>query len=129
MGSSCDSSKVKRKKTLLSSQNLVSIHLFNKAMKSLCKITVEKDGKFFRGTGFFLKINDSLRYLITNYHIVSKDVINKIIELEISNHKMIKLDLNDRNVKYYSQPQDATVIEIKNTDELCDEVEYLNYDL
>ena len=38
-----------------------------KALKSLCKFTIkEKKGTYF-GNGFFLNIDNSKKYLITNY--------------------------------------------------------------
>ena len=125
MGSSCDTSKNKKKKELYPNQNSLSPLLFDKAKKSICKITIENNGKIINGTGFFIKINDSMKCLITSYHIIHEEMVNKDIEIEIYNQKKMKLNLNN-NCKYYSQPYDVTVIEIKNNDELYYKVEYFN---
>ena len=42
---------------------------------------------------------------------------------------MIKLKMNDRIIKYFRIPKDITVIEIKESDEIYKEVEFINYDL
>ena len=49
----------------------VPIDLINKAAKSVCKITCNLNGSTVKGTGFFMNIPDnSLKCLITNYHII-----------------------------------------------------------
>ena len=43
-------------------------------MKSICQITIEtKKGKSY-GTGFFLNYSNSLKYLITDYHVINPDL-------------------------------------------------------
>ena len=91
----------------------VPVEISNKAMKSICKITIIKYPKNIYGTGFFMKISDNQEYLITNNHIISQENINDYIEIEIYNHKIIKLNLNNRDIKYYPRPKDITMIEIK----------------
>ena len=41
----------------------------------------------------------------------------------------MKLNLNNRYIKYIKKPRDITVIEIKPTDEIYWDIEYLTYDL
>ena len=66
----------------------------NKAMKSICKIIIKGINKNnIYGTGFFMKISNSLKYLITNYHVLCPNVINQNIELEIWNLKKMKLNM------------------------------------
>jgi len=93
-----------------------------KAMKSICKIIiVNRD----YGTGFFVKISDSLKCLITNYHVLDNDAINSKIELEIWTKEKILLNLNNLYIKYFKSPLDITVIEINN---LMDyDINYLDY--
>ena len=35
------------------------------------------------GTGFFMKISNSIKYLITNYHVINPDLINEDIEMNM----------------------------------------------
>ena len=52
----------------------IPVKIINKVMKSICKITIEtKKGKSY-GTGFFLNYSNSIKYLITNYHIINPDL-------------------------------------------------------
>ena len=57
----------------------------NKAMKSVCKIKIRANERTNCGTGFFLKISDSLKYLITNYHSINNNT--QKVEIEIFNKK------------------------------------------
>jgi len=62
----------------------IPIDLINAAVKSICKITYNLNGSNVKGTGFFMKIPDnSLKCLITNYHIISEKI--KQIQIEINN--------------------------------------------
>jgi len=96
--------------------------------KSICKISIKLKNQKNNGTGFFMKISNSLKYLITNYHVINPDLINEDIEIEIWNHKKMKLNLNNYNIKYFEDPKDITVIEIKSSDEIYKDIEFLNYD-
>ena len=42
-----------------------------KAMKSICKIIIENEGIKIFGTGFFMRISDDFKCLITNYHVLN----------------------------------------------------------
>ena len=75
-----------------------------------------------------MKITDSLKCLITNYHVLNPETIILNIELEIWNSKKILLNINDHYIKYFDKPKDITVIEIQETDELYKDIEFLNYD-
>ena len=98
-----------------------------KAMKSICKIKILANEGIKYGTGFFLKISNSLKYLITNYHIIDKDTIK--IEIEIWNKKQIELNLRDYFIKYFDRPKDITVIYINDLFELNKDIDFLDYDL
>ena len=51
----------------------VPVKIINQVMKSICQITIEtKKGKSY-GTGFFLNYSNSLKYLITDYHVINPD--------------------------------------------------------
>ena len=107
----------------------IPINIVIKVMKSICKIIIYKHDKKLYGTGFFMKVDISKKYLITNYHVISPDTINDTIEIEIYNQKKKKLEFNNRYVKYFPKPKVITIIEIKNTDEIYKDIQLLNYDL
>ena len=107
----------------------IPMKIANKVMKSICKITIrDKNGQILYGTGFFMNISNSLKYLITNYHIINPKMINNNIEIEIWNQEIMKLNLNNRYTKYLEKPKDITIIEINNKDKIYNNIEFLNYD-
>ena len=59
-----------------------------------------------------MKVSDSLKYLVTNYHNINPDIINDNIDIEIWNKKQMKLSLNSRDIKYFEEPRDITIIEM-----------------
>ena len=116
------------KPELLMGNKPVPMNIANKATKSICKITIKTKRKSFYGTGFFMNITNSKKYLITNYHIISKEVINDDIIIEINNHRKMKLNINNRKIKYFERPKDITIIEIRNNDDIYNDIEFLDYD-
>ena len=113
----------------IDNQITLPIYLINKAMKSVCKIIIKDKPKNILGTGFFMKISDSKKYLITNYHTISEDMINKDIEIELYNQEKMKLNFNNRDIKHFPKPKDITMIEIKNDDSIFNKIKFLDYDL
>ena len=99
------------------------------AMKSICKISYYYDNKTTFGTGFFMKYSDSLKLLITNYHIIFPDLINNNIQIEIWNNKKMTFNLKGRYNRFLKLPKDITAIEIKATDEIYKDIQFLSYDL
>ena len=99
------------------------------AMKSICKISYYYGNKTTFGTGFFMKYSDSLKLLITNYHIIFPDLINNNIQIEIWNNKKMTLNLKGRYNRFLKLPKDITAIEIKATDEIYKDIQFLSYDL
>ena len=86
-----------------------------------------------QGTGFFCKIpfpdkDNMLPVLITNNHIINKNILNRKdekINLDIKGEKDIKtINLNNR-FKYTNEEHDITIIEIKEGDKIKN---YLNLD-
>ena len=106
----------------------VSMDVSNKALKSICKIIIKNNNMNIYATGFFMKISEDKKYLITNNHVIPQDKINMDIEIEIHNHKIMKLNPNNRDIKYFPGIKDITMIEIKNNDSIYNEIEFLNYD-
>ena len=106
----------------------VPIDIINKARKSVCKITIKGNKGEIFGTGFFMKISDKEKYLVTNNHIISQNNINDNIEIEIHNHRKMKLNTNNRKIEYFSKPIDITIIEIRKSDEIYNDISFLDYD-
>ena len=71
----------KKDEILIGDNKPVPMNIANKVMKSICKIIIKGINKNnIYGTGFFMKISNSLKYLITNYHVICPNVINQNIE-------------------------------------------------
>ena len=96
--------------------------------KCICKI--HKNGN--NGTGFFAQIpykNSQIGVLITNNHVLGENDIqsNKTITFSINN--VIKdFKIGNERKKYTSTKYDTTIIEIKESDELKNNIEYLEID-
>ena len=104
----------------------VKIDIVNKAMKSICKITVHYNDKTYFGTGFFMKVSDKLKYLITNYHVLNPELMKNSFQIDIYNKKNIKLNFDD--IKFMKSPIDITALKLKDSDEIYSSIEFLNYD-
>ena len=95
--------------------------------KNICKIKIDQ----MQGTGFFCKIpfpdhNNMLPVLITAYHVINEEFLNKDdakIVLEIKANPNVKeLNLKDR-IKYTNRDYDITLIELKAEDNISDFLE------
>ena len=106
----------------------VPLNIANKVMKAICKITVSKNRGILTGTGFFMNYSDSLKCLMTNYHIINPNVENEDIEIEIYNKKAMKLKFDNRFTSYLEKPKDIAIIEIKKSDEIYNSIIFLDYD-
>ena len=79
--------------------------------------------------GIFHKIIRIIKISFTNYQIINPNSINVNIELEIWNKKNMNLILSERHIKYFEKSKDVTVIQIKETDKIYKDIEFLDYDL
>ena len=62
----------------------IPLKLSNKVMKFICKISYHYHyNKTTFGIGFFMKYSDSLKLLITNYHVIFPKLFNNKIQIEI----------------------------------------------
>ena len=94
--------------------------------KNICKIKTQ----ITEGTGFFCKIpfpnkENLLKVLITNNHIINKELFNSKIEISIyeKNEKII-LDLSlSKRMKYPNPKFDITIIQILDNDNINDFLE------
>ena len=107
----------------------IPLDISNKVRESICKIIIKKEEKKRYGTGFFMKISESLKFLFTNYHVINQDFINDNIEIEIWNKEKMNLNLNQRYIKFFEKPKDVTVIQIKEEDKIYKDIKFLDYDL
>ena len=121
--------KSNKKDEVSTGHKQINIYIALKAMKSICKIIVYYNNETNFGTGFFMKISNSLKYLITNYHVLNPKLINKSIQIELYNKKVIILNLNEYEVKYMEKPKDITAIKLKDSDDKFKDIEYLGCDL
>ena len=103
----------------------IPLQAIDKAEKSICKISYEDK---YNGMGFFILLNNSFKCIMTDYHIVPKDLINNIINIQIYNNKNINVKLCDRDIKFYENLL-ITIIEIKESDEIIKDINFLDYDL
>ena len=74
----------------------IPVDVIIKLRNNICKITYVINNIEYHGTGFFMMINNSLKSLITANHVISKNMINKNITLQLYNKKNLQLKLNDR---------------------------------
>ena len=107
----------------------VPFKLSLEASKCICMISKENNSCSNEGTGFFMKVNASKKYLVTNYNLISQGISNENILLKLSNKKEIKLNLKGRHNRYFQETKDIALIEIKDTDEICKDIKFLTYDL
>ena len=121
--------KIDGKNEVIIGSKPIPLKIANKVNKAICKITIETNEGIAHGTGFFLNYSDSKKYLMTCYHVINPSLYKNKIELEIHNQKIMQLKFKNRFTKYMDRPEDIAMIEIKESDEIYNEIEYLNYDL
>ena len=108
----------------------IPISRLTKIQKCICKITNESKYGIISATGFFMKVNNSSRYLVSCYHTIGDAIKNnKEIELKIWNEDRIKLPCNGRFTKAFEDPLDIAIIEIKDSDSILNTIDFLDYDL
>ena len=89
--------------------------ILNQLINCICKIENKKGN----GTGFFCSINEKLKVLITNNHIINEEIIkaNESIRVLLNDDKDFKI-INLKNKKYYTNEKyDTTIIEISPENE------------
>ena len=105
----------------------------SKASKAICKISFEMNNQKAHATGFFMEVflsNNIYRFLVTNYHVISKQLINKKIELELHNQKIVYLNLELKNIRFFDGIFDVTTIQINDDlSEIIEIVDFLDCDM
>ena len=105
----------------------IPLKIIDKVKPSICKI-ICKNNKG-SGTGFFIQLND-YKCIMTNYHLLSTDLINQIIYIKLFNNKKIQLILKEKFIKFFNN-LDITIIEldnIKNINNYIKDIYFLDYD-
>ena len=111
----------------------VHINIIQKALKSICNINIYNGNEIDNcRKGFFIRIF-SQKYLITFTRIdISKNYDsskqNGEIEVEIYTKARIKIEFNQRFIKYLEKPKCILIIEIKDSDFMHENIEFLDYD-
>ena len=49
------------------------IKVYEKAKKSVCKIIIKANPNNSYATGYFMKVSDTEKYLVTNNHVISQN--------------------------------------------------------
>ena len=100
------------------------LSLVNKAKKGVCKLR-RKD---MMTTGFFIELADNQRYLVTAGCFLNEQNINEYIMLELWNKMLVEFIPNNRFIRYNERPDDIAIAEIRESDNLFNDIECLNYD-
>ena len=119
------------KETCTDDKSKIPVKAIFKTYKSICKIVYYLlNGQKVQGTGFFMKIDDNLKCVITNHHVISENLLNNNININIilHNNKKINMQLNNRYIMFYENI-DITVIELKEIDNILNDIDLLQYDL
>lgn len=106
-------------------QESIPLNVAFKVLNSICKIKIKYDGMESIITGFLIKIN-SLKYLMTNCQHIKIESIKNVI-IEIWNKKTMNLSVNGRFIKYYKEPKNIIVFEIKESDCIYNDIQFLDY--
>ena len=120
--------EIDKKDEVYTGNKMIDIDILVTMRKAIFKIIVNKKESISYGTGFFMRVSDSKRYLITNYHVIDSNSLNEKIEIEIWNKKKYILNNFKFNTKYLTKPKDITAIEMIDWKDISEEVQFLNYD-
>ena len=135
----CNSIKKKKSNRLDDVNNIKNKRKYSentiyRITKSLCKISIQSNRDESFGIGFFIyiQLDNKIPCLITNYQNLNKEIIDNkntvIIQFENQKVIAIKLDSNQRFIKYLSLPTNITIIEILNSDLVSNDIEPLELD-
>ena len=108
----------------------IPFSIIDKSRKCVCKINIKSEYGALMATGFFMKVSNSSRYLVSSCHAIGDAIKNNTeIEIEIWNNTRIILTRNDRFAKTFEEGLDIAVIEIKDSDNIFNAVEFFDYDM
>ena len=118
-------SEIKRNKT-----PRIPLDIYIELSKGICKLIIKNLNT--NATGFFISDKYDNKFLITNNHVISENLVNSnvtiIMELHNKEKYELELDKNERYIKFYENPVDITVIQINDLYDLCDRIKFLSAD-
>ena len=88
--------------------------------KCVCKIKIDLNYNYYKlGTGFFCQLENNIKLLLTNNHIIDENFLNSKndLEIEIDNTSVI-INLSIPRFKYTNKEFDFTIIEIIQQDNI-----------
>ena len=110
---------------------LDKMNKINESSVSICKLTIKEINE--SATGFFLSDISKNKFLITNNHVISENVVESnmtiIIEIYDKNKYELKLNKNERYIKLYENILDIAIIKINDMKDLCSQIKFLFIDL
>ena len=101
-----------------------TIKILDQLKNSVCKIQIKEE----KGTGFFCLINNNIKVMITNNHVINEKTLkeNKKIKVSLNDNKEYK-EIKLENKKYYTDEKyDTTIIEINEEDKIKNYIELDN---
>ena len=101
----------------------IPMNIASKVLKCVCKIKSGRENRGF-GTGFFLKVSENAKFLVCSIPFWNE----KLITIEIWNRKIMNLAFNGRFFKKAEIPNHTTIIEIKETDDIYSDIDFLDYE-
>ena len=109
----------------------VPLDSYMESSKAVCKLIIKELNK--NATGFFLSDSSRNKFLLTNYHVISKEIVdsNMTIVIKIHNQKIfeIKLNKSKRPIQFFEKSSDITILQINDLEELCHNIKFFTIDL
>ena len=111
----------------------VPLDIYNESSKGVCKLIIKETKKIKNATGFFFSDISKNKFLVTNYHVISEKIVDSNMTIIIEKYNKekyeLKLNKNERYIKFYNDPLDITFIEINDLKDLCSNIKFLSIDL
>ena len=76
-----------------------------------------------------MNYSNTKKFLVTNYHVINPNLEYENIKVEIYDKTSMKLKLKNRLTKYIKKPKDIAMIEIRESDNIYNHIEFLDYDI
>ena len=126
----CNTTKQIDEKNLNNGKGTVKYDFIMKASKSVCRLYNKDNNEY--ATGFFMDIYPSFKCLLTNYKVITQNMIDSNSVIKISNNsgvnEELKLNKNERYIKCL-EIYDITIIQIKASDKIYKYFDSLKPDL
>ena len=126
----CDTTKQIDEKNLNNGKGTVKYDFIMKASKSVCRLYNKANNEY--ATGFFMDIYPSFKCLLTNYKVITQNMVDSNSVIKISNNsgvnEELKLNKNERYIKCL-EIYDITIIQIKASDKIYKYFDSLKPDL